>query len=77
MTDIQNPITEIRREAEYGQDKILLIMQFPKEPVKTSERSALCRDILAILDKELSLLAPFEETRAKQLQQPETERPIP
>lgn len=71
MTDMQNSesVTEIRREAEYGTDKILLIMQFPENPEQTAQKSALCRDIAAVLGEELSRLPSMERTETEPQQQ--------
>lgn len=70
MTNTNSFTREIRREASYGPDKILLIMQFPDNSSDPSREAALRRDILAILDKELSQLQLTEKSETK-LTQPQ------
>lgn len=70
MTNTNSFTREIRREASYGPDKTLLIMQFPDNSSDPSREAALRRDILAILDKELSQLQLTEKSETK-LTQPQ------
>lgn len=65
MTNANPSSKEIRREASYGPDKILLTMQFPDKSSDPSREAALRRDILAILDKELLQLLLTEKSETK------------
>lgn len=65
------PLKEIRREAAYGTDKVLVVMQFPDEPSETSA-DQLRREILTIFEKELSHQnpSPFLSPRPKKILPP-------